>query len=56
MESISKVAVSMFAGENDKLCPPIRAFGQAERISTMANFVTILDRGHGVAAPGDTFF
>ena len=56
MEDIEGVAVSMIAGERDGLCPPSRARAQADRIGTMANFITIEGKGHGVASRGETFF
>lgn len=46
----------MFAGENDGLCPPSRAYEQAGRIETMANFITLEGKSHGVSSKGETFF
>ena len=45
----------MIAGEKDGLCPPERAYTQAGRIQTMANFITLEGKGHGVGSSGETF-
>ena len=48
MENISDVAVSMIVGENDSKCRPELALGLANRIPTMANFITLEGVGHSV--------
>lgn len=46
MESISRVGVSMMAGALDTLCPPERAWDQALRIPSFANYLLVDGKGH----------
>ena len=39
----------MFVGNNDLICDPIVAARESEKISTLQNFYTIKDAGHGFA-------
>ena len=47
LESISKIPVSMFAGQNDGICDHDVAQRESQKIKTLQNFYSIKDAGHG---------
>ena len=55
LEDISKIAVSMYVGEEDKICPADAAFAASEKISTLQNFYTFKGEGHGFVASMNDF-